>query len=90
MTNALFGDITNELIDFIYTQVKKDKNKRKIKYVLDTCMNIIFSNIQVYFYSIMIILILIFCMNCFQFYYYIRLFNKATIGQLHTASELII
>ena len=88
LNNPLFSDITNELIDFIYSHVKKPKNKRKIKYVLDTCTNIIFSNIQVYFYSIMIILILIFCMNCFQFYYYIRLFNKATLHQVISTTEL--
>jgi len=78
MVNSLFGDITNEIIDYIYAQTKKRKNKQKIKYIVDTCVNMLFSNVQVYFYTILITLILIFCLNCFQFYYYIRLFSRVT------------
>jgi hypothetical protein len=74
--NSLFGDITHEIIEFIYNQTKKKSNKRKIKYVIDSLTSIIFSDVKPYLYTILAILILMFLMNCFSFYYYIRLFAK--------------
>lgn len=75
--NPLIGDITTELIDYIYTQSRKKNNKRKIKYILDTLTTIAFSDVKPYLYTILAILILMFLMNCFNFYYYIRLFAKS-------------
>lgn len=75
--NSLFGDITYEIIEFIYNQTKKKSNKRKIKYVIDSLTTIVFSDVKPYLYTILAILILMFLMNCFSFYYYIRLFAKS-------------
>lgn len=75
--NPLIGDITTELIDYIYTQSRKKNNKRKIKYILDTLTTIAFSDVKPYLYTILAILVLMFLMNCFNFYYYIRLFAKS-------------
>jgi len=41
--------------------------------VLDKIMNTIINKIAPYLYSIMAILIVMFFMNCFQFYYYIKI-----------------
>ena len=75
--NPLLGDVTNEIIEYIYAQMKRKNNKRKIKYVVNTLTTIIFSDIKPYLYTIVSILILIFLMNCFNFYYYIKLFTKS-------------
>ena len=74
MVNSIVGDITRELIDFIYTQIKRKKNKQKLEYIISNITNIIFENIQPYLYTILGVLIIMFLMNLFQFYYYIKLF----------------
>lgn len=74
MINSIVGDITRECIDFIYTQIKRKKNKQKIKYIIENITNIVFENIQPYLYTILSVLIIMFLMNLFQFYYYIKLF----------------
>ena len=74
MVNSIVGDITRECIDFIYTQTKRKKNKQKIQYIVNNLTNIIFENIQPYLYTILGVLIIMFLMNLFQFYYYIKLF----------------
>lgn len=74
MVNSIVGDITRECIDFIYTQTKRKKNKQKIQYIISNLTNIIFENIQPYLYTILGVLIIMFLMNLFQFYYYIKLF----------------
>lgn len=75
--NSIFGDITHEIIEYIYLQTKKKTNKKKIKYIIDVFNNLIFSDLKPYLYTILAILILMFLMNCFNFYYYIKLFIKS-------------
>jgi hypothetical protein len=47
--------------------------------VLDKIMNTIINKIAPYLYSIMAILIVMFFMNCFQFYYYIKIILSKNI-----------
>lgn len=75
--NSIFGDLTHEIIEFIYTQTRRKSNKRKIKYIIDTLTTVAFGDVKPYLYTILAILILIFLMNCFSFYYYIKLFVKS-------------
>jgi hypothetical protein len=75
--NPLLGDLTHEIIDYIYTQTKKKNNKKKIKYIINTLTNIALEDIKPYLYTILAILILLFLMNCFNFYYYVTLFMKS-------------
>jgi hypothetical protein len=79
--NSLVGDLTNEIIDFIYSQTRKKNNKKKIKYIIDTLTKLLFGDIKPYLYTILAMLFIMFIINCFQFYYYIRLFvdNKSKI-----------
>ena len=73
---SILGDITNECITMVYTLIKKNKNKKKIKFIIDTMINLLFDDLKPFLYTIMGILILIFIMNCTQFIYYIAVSKK--------------
>lgn len=70
-------DITTEIIDFLYLQSHKKKNKRKVKYMLGALTDLLLVNFKPYLYTILAILIIMFSMNILSFYYYIRLFVKS-------------
>jgi len=72
MTSSILGDITKEIINFAYKHTRKNKNKRKIKYIIDVLTNLLFEDIKPYAITILGILILMFVMNCFQFYWYMK------------------
>jgi hypothetical protein len=72
--NTLIGDLTNETISFIYKACEKDKNKKRLSIIMNNITEIALKKIEPYLYTIMAILILLFLMNFFQFYYYIKLF----------------
>lgn len=79
--NSLVSDLTREIIDFIYSQTKKKNNKKKIKYIVDTLTKLLFGDIQPYLYTILAMLFIMFIINCFQFYYYIKLnINNKILG----------
>lgn len=73
----MYGNITNEIIEYIYKQTKKHKNKKKLKYIIDTIRDLALDDIKPYLFTILAILILMFLMNSFNFYYYITLFMKS-------------
>jgi hypothetical protein len=73
---SILGDITSECITMVYTLIKKNKNKKKIKFILDTMINLLFDDLKPFLYTIMGILILIFIMNCTQFIYYIAVSKR--------------
>ena len=76
--------VTNEILTHCLNVAKKHLNESMnengdgsntsiLRPVLDRVMNTIINKIAPYLYSIMAILIVMFFMNCFQFYYYIRI-----------------
>jgi hypothetical protein len=71
---SLFSDLTKETINIIFKECEREKNRHKIENFINKITKIAFTNIQPYLYTIMAILVLMFTMNCFQFYYYIKLF----------------
>jgi cell division protein FtsL len=78
---SIFSDLTKETISIVFKECEKEKNKHRIENFINKITKIAFTNIQPYLYTIMAILVLMFTMNCFQFYYYIKLFivnNKIT------------
>jgi hypothetical protein len=100
MTNqtgsSIVGDLTSETISIIYKECERPKNKRRLSYIINNITNMAFRNIQPYLYTIMAILIILFLMNCFQFYYYIKIVllnNKHhinnTIAEPFTLQEFI-
>ena len=71
--DSIVSDVTRESIDLIYKELKKKHNKKKLSYIFNYISNLAINSIKPYMYTIMAILIVIFLMNCFQFYYYIKL-----------------
>lgn len=72
--STLIGDLTTETIRFIYKACEKDKNKKRLSIIMNNITEIALKKIEPYLYTIMAILILLFLINFFQFYYYIKLF----------------
>ena len=69
---TLIGDLTSETISLIFREFEKPKNKKRLTHILDNLIDIGLNNIKPYLYTIMAILILLFLINCFQFYYYFK------------------
>lgn len=72
--NSIIGDLASDTISIIFKECEKTKNKKRIQYIINNILDVAFENVKPYLYTIMGILILLFLMNLFQFYYYIRLF----------------
>jgi hypothetical protein len=70
---SLIGDATKDILNLIYREVCKKHNKKKISLIIGTLSELLIIRIQPFMYTIMAILIILFLMNCFQFYYYIKL-----------------
>lgn len=69
----MIEDLTTETINFLYKEFDKSHNKKQINKIINHITTIAFEYIKPYLYTIMAILIMLFIMNCFQFYYYIKL-----------------
>jgi hypothetical protein len=89
---SILGDITNETLNIVYKELKKSKNSSKISYIINTLSNLALKRIQPYLYAIMMILIIIFLINCFQFYYYLKFvinYTKKDVSSLIKLDDLI-
>jgi hypothetical protein len=71
--NSIIGDLTTETISLVYKECEKDKNKRRLSKIITRVINIALEHINPYLYTIMTILILLFVINCVQFYYYMKI-----------------
>lgn len=71
--DSIITGLASETIDVLYKEAHRKKNKKKLRYIVNTLINMLMESIQPYMYTIMIMLIILFLMNCFQFFYYIRL-----------------
>lgn len=69
----MIKDLTTETINLISKEFDKTHNKQHLNKIINHITNIAFQYIKPYLYTIMAILIILFIMNCFQFYYYIKL-----------------
>jgi hypothetical protein len=73
--NKLINETSNYLLDYVTKELNNDIKKKKVKYIIDTVVNLGIENIKVYFYTLLSILLIIFLLQCFQFYYYTRIFT---------------
>lgn len=89
----MIEDLTKETVSVILRECNKEKNKKRINNVINNITNIALSHLHPYLYTIMGILILMFVMNCFQFYYYVKLFinnnKKISIDDIITKTTNI-
>ena len=70
--NSLISEATKETIDFIYKETQKEKNNKKFKDIITFLFTTAFAPIKPYLILIVSILIILFLMNCFQFFYYVK------------------
>jgi hypothetical protein len=71
---SIISDLTSETIGIIFKECEKDKNKKRLEAIMNNIINIAFENLKPYLYTIMGLLMILFLINCFQFYYYVKLF----------------
>jgi hypothetical protein len=69
---GIISDITNDIIQYISNIVYEPTNTKKIKHVFSYLIKCLLEHIYIYLYTIMALLIIIFIMNCSQFYYIIK------------------
>jgi len=70
---SLFNDISEQIIDFSFKEFKKKKNQGKIEYIINNITNFAMTSIKPYLYTIIILLVTMFFINCAQFYYYMKI-----------------
>jgi hypothetical protein len=75
------SDIVNEILALCYSEFKKKNNRKKIRYIISRVSNYVFNQFKIQFFIILSILILMFVMNCVQFYFYIFHFQKFILYQ---------
>jgi len=71
-TSVITYSITQEIIKHFLTIIRESSNYNKIKSIIDDLTSSILNKVAPYLYSILAILVIMFFMNCFQFYYYLR------------------
>lgn len=74
--NSIIGEITNETLNYIYKQTRRKKNKRHIEYIINTLIDISIRRLKPYLYTIVIMLGIMFLLNCIQFAYYLKMFTN--------------
>jgi hypothetical protein len=82
MSHLLFRNSLEFLLNGISKELQDEVKFKKVKKIISNIniTSILFQHIKPYFYTLMAILLIIFGMNCFQFYYFIKTFSliKAT------------
>ena len=69
---TLVSDLTSETLKYVYKEFNRPNNRKRLRFMIDTITNMAIGRIQPYMYAIMAILIIMFLLNCFQFYYYLK------------------
>lgn len=91
LLHSIIGDLTHDTVRLIYKEAQKKRNQKKIAYVINLVADMVTTQAQPYFYAIMAILILLFLMNCFQFFFYIKYIRNLKDGgfpNLNLTSEI--
>ena len=75
MSHLLFKNSLDFLLNGISKELQDEVKFKKVKKIIGNINNIFFQYIKPYFYTLMSILLIMFVMNCFQFYYFIKTFS---------------
>ena len=70
--DLLVSNATKETINFIYKETQREKNKKKLENIIGFLAKTALKPIQPYLILIVCILLILFLMNCFQFFYYVK------------------
>ena len=81
-TSGITYSITQEMIKHFLNIIKESNNYNKIKNIIDDLTSTISNKVAPYLYSILAILIVMFFMNCFQFYYYLKSIGKKISSEI--------
>jgi Ca2+-dependent lipid-binding protein len=81
-TSVITYSITQEMIKHFLTIIRESNNYNKIKGIIDDLTSTILNKVAPYLYSILAILVIMFFMNCFQFYYYLRSMSKGISSEI--------
>ena len=81
--DSIFGDVSREIINMAYYQVKNPKTKRRIHFIINTFLNEFLGKFYPFIYIFLILIIVLFIMNAIQFYiltkYTLRNLPKTTL-----------
>lgn len=84
---SLIGAFTSETLSFLYKETRRKKNQKRIAFIINTLIDIAIQRIQPYMYAIMAVLVVLFLMNCFQFFYYITFTKQYAAHFLQTTLD---
>ena len=71
---SIISKATQDLFVIIKKELQKNKNKENISTIINYFTSMLLDKISPYFYTILIVLIIMFIMNFVQFYYYMKIF----------------
>jgi hypothetical protein len=80
---TLVSDLTGEVLRYAYKEFNRPNNRKRLAFMIETVTNMAIGRIQPYMYAIMAILVIMFLLNCFQFYYYLKyimLYHKNAVA----------
>jgi hypothetical protein len=73
---SFLSKATREIFSNVYKEIKNEKNKKQIYAIVDFFFEMFLQQVRPYFYAIVCILLVMFAMNCVQFYYYLKIVIK--------------
>ena len=68
--SEISSEIMREVLRNCYYEMKKPRNGKKIKYMVSTLTEYVLSDFKFQINIVVAILVLMFVMNCVQFYFY--------------------
>ncbi|NDC95260.1 hypothetical protein EB118_14410 [bacterium] len=76
---SIVDTLCTELVDYSFTELKNQKNRDKVQFIVSSIINFALKAIRPYLYTIMILLITMFLINAIHFYYYIKMIQKTLV-----------
>jgi hypothetical protein len=66
----------NSIIEHLTCETEKHLKKKHVKERIDKVLTFVLRKFYPFLYTILAILVLMFAMNCFQFFYYVKTFEN--------------
>lgn len=75
-SSNFISDLGSSAIDYVSKEFLKKKNKERVRKILDKLSDSVYIYIKPFLYTIILILVLMFVMNCLQFYVYFKTLRR--------------